>query len=345
MQASEPDDIKWKFIGYSAFHRMFTYFVSGLATFLVLITSFVIQIGIQILKTNQIESLEGKPPSLSKTIAIRAISVSSGVFVSISNLLLVTFSMKMSRYEKHLSHSTFMLSHTRKLVMLQFINSGLIAVVMTYLPPNFGQLTNLASYIFTNEVNNLILGPILYFFDPAYFFTLLKRRKIESKLDQKKVVNVTQKELNELFEPEDVTIYLRYTSVIRTFFVSCFFFHVVPSGMFICLIFLIVQFWVDKYMILRRYKITTRYHHNLSYELNEFCEKSILLVALGHLMIKYNTRKEFFIIDILCVVFAVIIIFNPVFEYARHKVNQEMELRQSYKNENMNNSDGQGQHR
>ena len=345
-QAPEPDDVKWKFIGFSPIQRFFTYMNSYIVTFFAICVSFGIQMGVRILQFIIIKALNGNNPSLFKRCQIFGLTILSSLLLAVTNIVLASISMKMSRYEKHLSHSMFTLSHTRKLIVLQFINTVGIVIGLTYVPAHLGGITNFSETVFINMLTNLVLNPLLHAFDPSHLARLLKQYTVKKKMEKDKYFSeMTQKELNELFEPADLTIYLRYTSVIRTFFVSCFFFHVVPSGMFICLIFLIIQFWVDKYMILRRYKITTRYHHNLSYELNEFCEKSILLVALGHLMIKYNIRKEFFIVDILSVVFAVIIIFNPVFEYARHKVNQEMELRQSYKNENMNNSDGQGQHR
>jgi predicted Kef-type K+ transport protein len=100
--------------------------------------------------------------------------------------------------------------------------------------------------------------------------------------------------------------------------------------MFVCLIFLVVQFLVDKMMVLRRYKRPTRYHHSLNFSLAQFSEKSVLLMILGHIAFKHNLAENFgypgFPVDLVCLVVACLLIFFPIFEYAQEKVNEEREF-------------------
>jgi hypothetical protein len=91
-------------------------------------------------------------------------------------------------------------------------------------------------------------------------------------------------------------MHVRYASTIRTFFVACFFFDVLPLGMLLCLVFTVIQYWTDKYMILRRYKRTTRLHKNLSYGVSWIASSCMFIVVLGHIVSKYLlnnfTNKE-----------------------------------------------------
>ncbi len=314
VQAPEPDDIKWKFIGYSLLRRSLSFFVSFTVMLVVLSLSFFAQMSIQILKNKQLQSLAKENPTTWRIVLGRVIGISSGVFVSVSNILLVTLSMKLSRYEKHLSHSMFILSHTKKLVLLQFINSACIAVALTYLPERLGRLDNLAGYIFTNEVNNLLLGPLLYAFDPEHLISLMQQNSLKKQLERKELTDLSQKDLNELFEPADMMIYLRYCSVIRTFFVSCFFFYVLPFNMIVCAVFLVTQYWMDRYMILRRYKRATRYHHFLSFDLAKFSEVGLLLLCLSNILFKNQEGRYDRFIDMGCLVISVFLLFFPLFE-------------------------------
>ncbi len=329
-QAPEPDDIKWKFIGFSPFQRGKTYFVSYVVTLLAIVASFGVQMGVRILQATLMKRYNENSPSKTTFYLVKVLGVLGSVVVSLANFLLVALSMRMSRYEKHLSYSMFTLSHTRKLIVLQFVNTAGVVIALTYLPQDLGGVKNFAETVFLNQITNLCLNPLLHAFDPSHLVRMLKQRTVKKKMTaDSNYSEMTQKELNELFEPADITIYLRYCSVIRTFFVSCFFFHALPSGMFVCLVFLVVQFWVDKLMVLRRYKRPTRYHHSLNFSLAQFAEKSVLLMILGHVAFKHNLAESFgypgFPIDLVCLIVACLLIFFPIFEYAHAKVNEERE--------------------
>ena len=56
-------------------------------------------------------------------------------------------------------------------------------------------------------------------------------------------------ELNTLYEPPDIGLFFRYGNTIRTYFVAVFFSYILPTGPLLCMIYLILQYWVDKYFI------------------------------------------------------------------------------------------------
>jgi hypothetical protein len=315
VQAPEPDEVHWRLAGFSLWRRALGFGVSFAVMLLVLCASFFAQMGIQQLKNSQQQARQ--QPTAARLLLARAVGVSSGVFVSVTNVLLVALSAKLSKYEKHLSHSMFILSHTKKLVLLQFINSACIAVALTYLPERFGRLDNLAGYVFTNEANNLLLGPLLYACDPAHLFDLFRQAALKRQLARRELPGLAQKDLNELFEPADMAIYLRYCSVIRTFFVSCFFFYVLPFNMVMCAVFLTAQYWLDRYMVLRRYRRAARLHALLSFELAKFSELGLLLLCLSNVLFKSQEGRFDRAADLVCLLLALALQGFPLFEAVR----------------------------
>jgi hypothetical protein len=331
-QAPEPDDVKWKFIGHSPFSRGISILNSVLVMSLAIGISLGIQVAIRIIQKKQINKLLVNSHLWTTNMIVQGIQLGSSMMVSVLNIVIVSISVKMSRYEKHLSHSMFNLSHTRKLVFLQFINTAGIALSLTYLPQELGGVESLTVYVFYMLLTNLLLGPLTHALDPEHLIRLVKQWWIRKQIESNSFTQMTQKEVNELFEPPDMAIYLRYCSVIRTFFVSCFFFDILPIGMPMCFLFLVVQFWTDKWMVLKRYKRSIRFHHQLSFSLNEFCEVSMFLLVLGNAIFKFKVTGSLNVMDIICVVVATVFIFYPTIEMAKKTIHNELVINEYHDN-------------
>ncbi len=291
-QASEPDDIKWKFIGYTTFRRGLTYLVSNLAILAAVFGCLLLHSFIHNQKLT-IESRYSKAStSFWDVVALKAVGIVCGSFTSIINFLLTSLAVKLSRYEKHLSFSMYELSLTRKLTLLHFTNSALIPLIYSNVSVSLGRVDDLQNTIFYNEISNLLIGPLLYRFAPGYLLKRYKQIRTRKQLSNGEQVLVTQKELNQLFEPPEVNIYLRYCNILRSFFVACFFFYVTPLCMLICLLFLAVQFFVDKFMILNRNKRMPPYHRLLSLQLAQVSKISIILIAFSNYYFRNRSNES-----------------------------------------------------
>ncbi len=331
-QAPEPDDVIWNHIGYSPFRRGLSILNSVFVMSLAVGVSFGIQIGIRVLQKKQMDRFLVDQHLWTTSMIVQGIQICSSMLVSVLNVVIVTVSIKMSRYEKHLSHSMFSLSHTRKLVLLQFVNTAGIALGLTYLPQDLGGVESLTVYVFYMQLTNLLLGPVAHALDPEHLMSLARQWWIRRKIESNAFTQLTQKEVNELFEPPDLAIYLRYCSVIRTFFVSCFFFDVLPIGMPICFLFLLAQFWTDKWMVLKRYRRGVRYHHQLSFSLNELCEASMFLLVAGNATFKFKVTGSLNVMDIICVVVATVFLFYPTIEMAKKTAHHELVINEYHDN-------------
>lgn len=135
-QSPEPEDIKWKFIGYTSTQRFLSILYSYLVTLLLVLVSFGIQVGLRFLQYQLIrgsgDDMKGK--STFYSVWVQCVQWVSSVLVAVMNGLIITLSLKLSRSERHLSHSMFTLSHTKKLIFLQFINSAGVPIGLMFLP-------------------------------------------------------------------------------------------------------------------------------------------------------------------------------------------------------------------
>ena len=130
-QAPEPDDVKWKFIGYSAAQRTWSILVSYIGTLFVVGAAFAIQLWLRYITTNKVNQ---ESDDIMVNLSIHALQWASALLVTVVNGLIVKLAFSLSSYEKHLSYSMFTLSHTRKLIFTQFVNSAGVPVALIFLP-------------------------------------------------------------------------------------------------------------------------------------------------------------------------------------------------------------------
>ena len=301
LPAHEPDDIKWKFIGYSPFDTFWSVVCSYTWYTLTVLVSFVFQLTIKLLQSWWSGSFT---PGITSNVRVQSVlnlPFISSFAVNILNFLVILITSKLTRSERHLSNSDMILSHARKLIWLQFLNSAGFPVALWILAhtDRFGSLLKkytevdaISKHVLSMLITNMFLNPIMHIVSPGFLYKLWwTRRRIQNDLEAEKPVNLTQKDLNLMYEPEDPSLHVRYASLVRTFFVSCFFFDILPIGMVICFGFMVFQFWIDKYMILRRYRRIPRLHQELAYGAAQIAEFGGFLFVLGHLLFKY--RKIF----------------------------------------------------
>lgn len=298
LPAHEPDDIKWKFIGYSPFDTFWSVVCSYTWYSLTVLISFVIQLGIKLFQSWWSSSVTPKISSNPRVLTMLNLPFISSFAVNVLNFLVILITSKLTRAERHLSNSDMILSHARKLIWLQFFNSAGFPVALWILAhtdrfsellKNYTQVDTISKHVLSMLITNMFLNPIMHIVSPGHLYKIWwTRRRIQQDLEAERPVNLTQKDLNMMYDPEDPSLHVRYASLVRTYFVSCFFFDILPIGMVICFGFMVFQFWVDKYMILRRYRRIPRLHQELAYGAAQIAEFGGFLFVLGHMLFKYR---------------------------------------------------------
>jgi len=315
-KAYAPEDFTWANVGVSTKKLLRSMRKSILSTFCAVVLANLVQLLMMALKTYLKQKQSGEQLAWYALVLVKSIDVSASVLTAATNLGLIIALAVLSVLEKHLSKTQWMLSFTRKLVFFQFLNSTLIAMAINISPQLFGGNPNLEEYIFNQLLTNVFLGPLTHLFDPFYIFRWLTKRSVLGKLGKGEFLHLNQKELNALCETPASGINARYSAVVRTFFVACFFFEIVPASMFLAVAYLAVQFWVDKYMILRVYQRYPKLDPQLGLRLGELAESGLFLLALGRIYSRVQTGKKVHPSDYLCLAASWALCITPLLGYA-----------------------------
>jgi len=91
--------------------------------------------------------------------------------------------------------------------------------------------TGLISDIFYNTLSICFVGPILYFYDPTHLLKVCKRKREVKKGDKS---TLTQRELNELYEGQEISLENRYTSAFLIILVCSTYTVLLPILPIIC---------------------------------------------------------------------------------------------------------------
>lgn len=95
-------------------------------------------------------------------------------------------------------------------------------------------------------LNNAFLTPALKYFDVNYYLSLIKRKFC--------IKGKTQRELNQIFENPPMNISLGYSYIFQTILTSVFFVSLFPLGPIINLFGIVLYYFIDKYLLVKRFK-------------------------------------------------------------------------------------------
>ena len=190
-----------------------------------------------------------------------------------------------------------------------------------------GGIESLTLYAFYVLLGQALGALLSQFLDVGYIVKLLKRWHYSNRLKKGKFCDLTQRELNEIYEGAEVTFFFRYGNIIRIYFVAVFFSYILPIGPLVCLLYLILQFWLDKFMIIRRYKTIVRLNSELSVQMLEFAELSLFLFTFGNVFFHFAVTKSIDRLELVTLIISIIVIFVPVMETAKRCSTKKQLLR------------------
>lgn len=171
-RAPEPEDIKWKNIGFSSSSRIRTFWFSALVMNLVLFVSLIFQFYIKVWE----KAIVGKYQNSDKWFhiqGIRGLNILTSVLITVINSILTFLATKLSKLELHISKTGFYTSHTKAIVKAQIVNTGFVTFLLYYLPTfrsKFGGFTVMSQTLFSIFTTNLLLTPIMSILNPGYLY-------------------------------------------------------------------------------------------------------------------------------------------------------------------------------
>uniref|UniRef100_A0A7S1XQ05 CSC1/OSCA1-like cytosolic domain-containing protein n=1 Tax=Phaeomonas parva TaxID=124430 RepID=A0A7S1XQ05_9STRA len=172
-------------------------------------------------------------------------------FISLSNSVLPTLMKMFTEVESHLTFSAKQTSMLVKLVVARWFTTSIIYSIITATEDTADEAT--IEQIYNILFADAVTTPALRLLDVG---GRIQRYLVAPGASLPCLAGAfpganTQGEMNKSFEGTEWSLAERYTDLTKTVFVSLFNMSVYPAGVFITAFAMIVNFWVDKYCLLR----------------------------------------------------------------------------------------------
>jgi len=243
LAAPEPEDVKWENLNYSYFSRTLRVLLNAFITFCILGVCLVVNIYVvELSKKHESDSMTGK---------LFGISFLFSAITFIINGALCFVIPIITNFERLGSETAYYFSVSIKLSLALFLNSGIIPII-THKKDSYFINGGFLTSVWMNWLFICILNPILEVFNIKYLLSFLKWKLIRFKGSSS---TLTQLEANIALEPHHVDVITQFSCVINIMFYTAFYTLLYPPGVAITILGLILQYWVSKYLMVRRYKV------------------------------------------------------------------------------------------
>lgn len=198
----------------------------------------------------------------------------------------------------HSTQSGYYYSVTSKLVILFLINmliTTFFSNLVTFYLINEKSRTfdkfplNFEDYLFDVFfllITNPFISVFLIFFDHRQGYKLYKRFRIE------RGMAVTQAEANLDYENMQIDMSNKYGNIYRFVLFSAGICLIYPPALMVCLLSILAFYWLDKYLLLRRYVPAHKVGFRLTFQMQRIMWLFPLLQALTNLVIMYVPIRD-----------------------------------------------------
>ena len=281
-RAAEPGDVYWENLSVSQSQRFFKTVITYSITFVLLCIVFGIYFSLGLLKgyledESDEQSEEGESNSF--IWYVRIVNFGTSIIAIIVNSVLNWLIRLLSSFEKHMTYTRYHLSVAFKLMTATFINIALLPFIINLDKEDWFKNGGLVTTIFFNVISVSFVSPILEFFNFSYilkkFYIWRELRKgIESKL--------TQRQANELFEGPSLDMATTYSKTGLLFLLVSFYTPILPILPMIALFGVFIQYWVEKFLLLRRYSVPEAMGSQMAKFYSSLIPYGMLLYAISN---------------------------------------------------------------
>ena len=283
LRAPEPNDILWENLGTAQSIKFKRRLISLLVSISVIIVCFGIITGFNVLKAIASNSQDQVNVQTSTSVGIEILSIVIAILILIVNNFLNILTRRFAAYESHSTFTDYFVSVARRLTLSTFINSAFTILITCYVVKNLWKEGGLVNQVFINFIVTAVVGPLTSIFDPFYYMRLYKRSKV---IKEGKACTLTQKEANLLFEGPPIDMALCYSNVLKAVWLAAFYAPLLPVGLPISFVGLVITYWVNKYLLLRRYVKPLELGQGLSFWMSEYLELTPFFFAAGNFIFR-----------------------------------------------------------
>lgn len=270
--SNEASDIFWENLEISTKDRFKNIIKTSIFTVFAVSISFAMVISMKYIGKVEKDAIENND---NDGWGLRLISIWPSIIIIIINFVLGRSTRYFSSFERPHTVTAYNASVSIKLTIAMFVNTALIPLIVNVNWKNSwfepGGLVTEATYLL---ISNAFISPMIYLLSPTICLHKLRMKKVE------KAVFISQSEANKMFENPPVDIAQRYANVGKTILLTFCYGPLVPSGFLLSFVGLILEYWVSKYLLLRRHSWPQRLSGDLSALMIQILPWGVLLYAI-----------------------------------------------------------------
>ena len=265
-RAPEPSELIWENLSVKPFNKFCRRLFTVICTLALLLALCFVLFQIKTFQYNIHEKLDEGDVS---TMRVRSMSIMMGLIIIFVARVIAISVRVFSSIEKHFSWTGYHMAVANKLIFATSLNSIVVLLVVNLIVPSQFPVAipginrsdntvplykdyGLASDLFWLLCTDAIVSPLTYYLSPLYLAKLCKRRSVKNTA-KKGLVSITQGEANQIWENPPVDMAQRYANYMKTLMIIFVFAPIFPVGLLIGSISMLLQYWMDKYLLLRRH--------------------------------------------------------------------------------------------
>ena len=235
--------------------------------------------------------------SMSDTIAYNVLSFLPSILVVIINLLLTFIIRRTSSMEKHVTMTSYNTSVSLKQTIAMFLNTAIVSFIIHW--GDFYSSQGLAAEMYNIMISNAVVQPIVYFLNIPYLWQRMVRFQAGRKGNR---CLMTQRQAQLLFEGPELDMPQRYATLMKTYLLTVVYAPMMPFSYVFGIIAIFVQYWVDKYMLLRVHSRPVRLSHDLDEVMLQVIPIGAVLYACANWIVFADLDASFYVPGVVGVV-------------------------------------------
>ena len=318
--APEPEDIIYENLQYSSKDKGLRMLLTFFLSFIIIGICFLI-----ILSLNYLQIKSMKDSRFNKNFVKYGISLLIAGVISLINMTFQICLGYLTKIEKQSSMTEYYLSFSVKLTIFTFITSAIVPFISNYYINSEKSYNLLITNMTTYFIANSIVTPLLWTFNINYLFKKIQICIIEKKQKH----NLTQRELNSLYELPDMKIAYKYSYIGRTLLISFFYMPIFPLSTFISFVGFLLGYFLEKLNFVHLYKRPEMLNSKICEFYSNYLILNFFMLGVGDFIflsdIKENNKWPF--LNILLFGLLILIPYNQIFNFDFIGIN-ESDLKQ-----------------
>ena len=270
--APEPEDIIFENLEYTSLERNLRILLIYFFSFIIIAICFSI---ILLFNKLQIKNMENS--KLNKNVVKYGLSFLITGVISLINVVFQIILEHLTKIEKHISMTNHYLSFSIKLTFFTFFNSAIVPYISNLRISKKNDYDLLVTNITTYFLTNFILTPLTWIFNFTFLYKKIKICYIEKKGSH----DLTQRELNELYELPEMGIAYKYSYIFKTLLMSFFYMPIFPLSTFISSIGLFFGYFIEKFNFSKLYKRPEMINSKICEFYSNYFIINIFMLAIG----------------------------------------------------------------